>query len=162
MENLSAQFGEFCLKKKITVATAESCTAGLISGTIAATPGSSAWLECGFTVYTPKAKNKMLGVRFETIERYDITSVEVAEEMALGALDNSDANLSLAVTGLAGPSGGTEEIPVGTVCMAWAFKPLHGNVNVYCEKKHFTGNRNEIRNAVVAHMLNKVMVGDVK
>lgn len=155
MEELSKKFGEFCLDKKIKVVTAESCTAGLIGATIAMTPGSSSWLDRGFIVYTPEAKKDMLGVSFDTIRKYDITSVEVAKAMAWGALRNSRANLSLAVTGVAGPSGGTKEIPVGTVCMAWIFGWSENGTIL--EKKVFSGSRNEVREAVVRHMLEKAM-----
>lgn len=157
MEQLSQAFGQFCVKRGLRVATAESCTAGLISATIAETPGSSAWLDRGYVVYTAAAKNEMLSVKFATIDKFDITSTEVAKEMALGALRYSLANLSLAVTGLAGPSGGTDEIPVGTVCMAWAKRGNDGEIDVFTERKHFNGSRNEIREAVVEHMLTKAM-----
>ncbi len=156
MDNLSQKFGQFCVKNGFKVVTAESCTAGLISGTIADTPGSSGWLDSGFVVYTPEAKNKHLKVGFNTIEKFDITSVEVAEEMAIGALGNSYANFSLAVTGLAGSTGGTKEIPAGTICMAWGIRDNEG-IRVVKEKKHFKGERNEIRKAVVEYMLNKAM-----
>lgn len=155
---LSKDFGKFCVAKNLKAVTAESCTAGLIGATIAMTPGSSAWLDRGFIVYTPDAKIEDLGVLANTIDMYDITSVEVAEEMARGALKRSKANLSLAVTGLAGPSGGTKEIPVGTVCMAWGFKLGNGDVNVITEKVLFLETRNELRESVVKYMLEKVMV----
>lgn len=155
MEELSKKFGDFCLNKKIKVVTAESCTAGFIGATIAMTPGSSAWLDRGFIVYTPEAKHSMLGVSPQTIETYDITSVEVAKEMAWGAIRKSEANLALAVTGVAGPSGGTESIPVGTVCMAWFLN--HKKDGLILEKKVFEGSRNEIREQVVRHMLERVI-----
>lgn len=160
MEGLSKQFGEFCVEEGYKVVTAESCTAGLISATIAMTPGSSAWLDRGFVVYTAEAKNEMLGVRFSTIDGFDITSEEVAKEMAMGALQRSKANLALAVTGLAGPSGGTDEIPVGTVCMAWATQ--NPRLKIVSEKRFFDGTRNEIREAVVEYMLHKAMIIDLE
>lgn len=152
LENASSLFGTECSVRNLKVVTAESCTAGLIGATIAMTAGSSAWFERGYIVYTPEAKNQMLGVSYSTIAEYDITSVQVAREMALGALDRSNADLALAVTGLAGPSGGTEEIPVGTVCMAWGFRGAVFN-QVALQSKVFAGSRNEIRIAVVEHML---------
>jgi PncC family amidohydrolase len=157
MESLSKKLGEFCVANNVVIATAESCTAGLISATIAMTPGSSAWLDRGFTVYTADAKHEVLGVRYETIARFDITSVEVAREMARGALGISKANLCLAVTGLAGPSGGTDRIPVGTVCMAWGFRITKtGGIVTFGEKKVFVGNRNQIREAAVEYMISGV------
>lgn len=156
MEELSKKFGEFCLSKKIKVVTAESCTAGLIGATIAMTPGSSAWLDRGFIVYTPEAKQSMLGVSPETIEKFDITSIEVAKSMAWGALRKSNANLALAVTGVAGPSGGTYKIPVGTICMAWLFN-YGDDDGLILENKNFHGSRNDIREQVVKYMLEKVI-----
>lgn len=156
MENISKQFGEFCLNNKYKVVTAESCTAGLIGATIAMTPGSSGWLDRGFIVYTPESKNEMLDVDFATIDKYDITSVEVAQEMAIGAIHNSNANFSLAVTGLAGSTGGTKDIPAGTICMAWAILE-NKKIRVVSEKKFFKGERNDIREAVVEYMLEKAI-----
>ena len=155
MEQLSRKFGEFCMKNGLKVTTAESCTAGLVSATIAMTPGSSTWLDRGFVVYTPEAKNEMLGVNLSTIKEFDITSEEVAKEMVVGSLERADANLAMAVTGVAGPGGGSAKIPVGTICMAWAFRRNY--LKVYSETKVFSGTRNEIREAVVKYMLEKSM-----
>ena len=154
--NLSEQFGQFCLQNKLVVTTAESCTAGLIAATIAQTPGSSAWLDCGFVVYTPEAKNKLLGVSLQTINKHNITSTQVAQEMALGALECSSANISFAVTGVAGPSGGTTDIPVGTVCIAIAHK-FYDSTHIFSEKLFFEGDRNSVREQVVEYILNKAM-----
>lgn len=156
LEQVSADFAKFAQKNNVILTTAESCTAGLISATVAMTSGSSAWLDRAFVVYTPEAKCEMLDVNLETIEQHNITSKEVALEMASGALKKSLANVSISVTGVAGPNGGTEEIPVGTVCMAWCFfqdVKLLG----FAETKVFSGSRNEIREQVVEHTLRKLM-----
>ena len=142
---------DFCIKNGIKVVTAESCTAGLMAATIAQTPGSSAWLDSGYVVYTAEAKIRMLGVSPDTIARFDITSEAVACEMALGALERSTATLAMAVTGLAGPGGGTVSIPVGTVCMAWAFRDR----DVVTLTRVFEGDRNSIRQQVVDLMLSQ-------
>lgn len=152
LEKLSKRFGEVANKSGLVVVTAESCTAGLIAATIAMTAGSSKWLDSGYVVYTPEAKNKILGVSLETIERCNITSREVAGEMARGALKCGGANFAMAVTGVAGPGGGTEEIPVGTVCMAWATEKF-----TLTKRILFEGERNEIRELVVAYMLNEAI-----
>jgi nicotinamide-nucleotide amidase len=152
MEILSKKVGDFCLLNNIKLVTAESCTAGLIASTIAMTPGSSAWLDRGFIVYSAQAKNEMLGVSLDTIEKFNITSEQVAKDMAIGALNNSKANFAFAVTGVAGPSGGTEEIPVGTVCMAWGRKN-----DIESETVIFDGERNEIREKVVSYLLSKII-----
>lgn len=154
--NISLLIGNKLLEKNLVLITAESCTAGLISSTVSETSGASEWLEGGFIVYTAEAKNKFLDVSFNTINIFDITSEEVAYEMALGAINNSyDANVSIAVTGLCGPNGGTKEIPVGTVCIAWAIK-YHDKIHVITEKVVFTGSRNEIRNEVCQYSLEKL------
>jgi nicotinamide-nucleotide amidase len=157
IDTLSAEFGAFCKKHNLRVVTAESCTAGLISATIADTPGSSGWLDGGFSAYTAELKNQILDVSLDTIAHYDITSIQVAHEMVWGALKKTKANFALAVTGLAGPGGGTEEIPVGTVCMAWAHKVSDAKTNFVLEEKFFEGDRNQIRTQVVAYMLQQVM-----
>lgn len=154
--NISQIIGNKLLEKKLKLVTAESCTAGLISATVAETSGSSKWLEGGFVVYTPETKNQFLGVSYDTIEKYDITSEEVAYEMAYGALENTYlANVAIAVTGVAGPGGGTEAIPVGTVCIAWA--RVNGeHIQVITEKCFFEGSRNDIREKVVQYSLEKL------
>lgn len=157
MQELAKRFGEVCSQHKLKVATAESCTAGLIASTIASIASSSSWLECGFIVYTPQAKNKMLGVSFDTIEKFNITSREVASEMATGALLNSGANLSIAVTGVAGPTGGTADIPVGTVCIAIAYRDQKGLINVQSSRNYFKGDRNTVREGVVKYCLDRVI-----
>lgn len=155
LEDLSFFIGQYLKTNGLILSTAESCTAGLISSTIAQTSGSSQWLDSGFIVYSAEAKNNMLGVKFETIKTYDITSCEVSEEMAIGALKNSRGNISIAVTGVAGPNGGTESIPVGTVCMTWGFKD-NEKIQLFSEKVIFEGDRNTIRESVVIHTLTSI------
>ncbi len=156
LETLSKKTGEFLLKNKFILVTAESLTAGLISSTLAHTPGSSAWLEGGFTVYSELAKHNMLGVNFQTIEQYNITSPEVAKEMSEGALARSQlANVAVSTTGVAGPTGGSEAIPVGTVAFAWSFK-MGLEVHTFTALEHFTGNRQEVREQSAWHALSQL------
>ncbi|CDZ78540.1 Nicotinamide-nucleotide amidohydrolase PncC [Legionella massiliensis] len=108
--------------KKLKISTAESCTGGLIASLLTELPGSSSWFERGFVTYSNLAKVEMLDVDEGLINTRGAVSKEVAEAMALGALSHSAADLSLAVTGVAGPSGGSVEKPVGTVWLAWAMK----------------------------------------
>lgn len=156
LEEIANNFAICAKNNGIILTTAESCTAGLISATVAMISGSSAWLESGFVVYTPEAKARTLGVKLNTIEIFNITSCEVAKEMAQGAMSNSNANLSIAVTGVAGPNGGTKEIPVGTVAMSWILKTKNNTVTV-AHKKIFSGTRNEIREKVVIHVLQEAI-----
>jgi len=110
--------------KHFKIATAESCTGGLIAGLLTELPGSSVWFERGFVTYSNLAKHEMLGVNPELIGVHGAVSKAVAEAMVVGALTHSVANLALAVTGIAGPDGGTIEKPVGTVWFAWAMPKL--------------------------------------
>lgn len=120
---------DLCKQKKILVATAESCTGGLIAGTLTEVSGSSAMLDCGFVSYSNDAKTDMLGVPSAVIDQYGAVSGEVAAAMAEGALARANADLTIAVTGIAGPDGGTDLKPVGLVwfgCAAsWAPTFVH-------------------------------------
>ena len=109
-----------CLARKIMIVTAESCTGGLIAGALTENAGSSRVFERGFVTYSNEAKQEMLGVPAAILATHGAVSAEVAEAMALGALENSRAQLALAVTGIAGPDGGTEDKPVGLVHFAVA------------------------------------------
>jgi nicotinamide-nucleotide amidase len=131
---------------QLKLVTAESCTAGMIASTLADEPGSGSWLECAFVTYSPQAKMLLLGVNAETIERHNLTSQEVAREMAEGALKASRANVAIADTGVAGPGPGEGGIPVGTICFAWSFEH-QGAVRTFAETRKFDGDRNEIRKA---------------
>ncbi|HEX8012761.1 MAG TPA: CinA family protein [Casimicrobiaceae bacterium] len=117
---LAQAVGRAALARHVRIATAESCTGGLIAGAITAVAGSSDWFECGFVTYSNDAKMRDLGVPATTLERCGAVSEETALAMARGALRASGADWALAVTGIAGPSGATPGKPVGTVCFAWA------------------------------------------
>jgi nicotinamide-nucleotide amidase len=106
---------DICKRKKLLVATAESCTAGLVAGTLTEVPGVSSMLDRGFITYSNDSKREMLGVKAETLDKHGAVSRETAMEMAQGALARSDVDLAVSVTGIAGPDGGSEEKPVGLV-----------------------------------------------
>lgn len=147
---LSETLGRVCLPRGLTVATAESCTGGWAAQVITHTAGSSAWFERGFVTYANAAKLEMLGVRPETLERQGAVSLETAAEMAAGALQYSNALISLAITGIAGPTGGSPDKPVGTVCFAWC---VRGETAPPCERRVFAGDREAIRRQAVIHAL---------
>ena len=109
-----------CIARKLTIATAESCTAGLVTAALTEIPGSSAVVCCGFCTYSDEAKQNMLGVPAATLARHGAVSRETAEAMAAGALAHSSADLAVAITGIAGPGGGSAEKPVGLVQFAAA------------------------------------------
>lgn len=141
-------------ENKLRLVTAESCTAGLIASLLAEAPGSGSWLDCAFVTYSRQAKVHLLGVRDDTIDRYNLTSEEVAREMAEGALRLSQANVALADTGLAGP-GGQDDIPQGTVCFAWAFE-RDGQVQTFSETRRFDGDRNQVRQCSAEYAINRI------
>ncbi len=119
---LAVRLGRALQDRHWTMATAESCTGGLIAGAITDVAGSSAWFDRGFVTYSNAAKVEMLGVRPETLAALGAVSEATAREMAAGALARSGADIAVAVTGVAGPAGGTPEKPVGLVCFAWAIR----------------------------------------
>jgi nicotinamide-nucleotide amidase len=130
------------------MATAESCTGGLIAGACTDLSGSSDWFERGFVTYSNAAKCEMLGVPAALIEAHGAVSEPVARAMATGAVVNAHAHWSVAVTGIAGPTGGSAEKPVGTVWLGWATP-----TGVFTERQHFAGDRSTVRQATVAHAL---------
>lgn len=140
---------------QMKLATAESCTAGLIASTIAEIPGYGNLLECAFVTYSPEAKTICLGVKPETIDAYGLTSEEVARQMAEGALRASRANLAVSATGLAGPSNGGSDLPVGTVCLAWSFEE-QGKVSTFSETRKFDGDRNQIRQSSADYAISRI------
>lgn len=117
---LSARLGEALLARGWRLATAESCTGGAVAAAITDIAGSSQWFDRGFVTYSNRAKQEMLGVRAETLQRYGAVSEATVREMVSGAIARSGVETALAISGIAGPGGGTPEKPVGTVCFAWA------------------------------------------
>ena len=146
---LATALGQALLGSGLSVATAESCTGGLIAGAITDVAGSSGWFDRGFVTYSNDAKIGMLGVRAETLAAHGAVSEATAAEMAAGALAHSRADLAVAVTGIAGPDGGTPGKPVGTVCFAWARK---GGA-VATATRRFPGDRAAVRAATVGAAL---------
>jgi nicotinamide-nucleotide amidase len=132
-----------CLARGLTIACAESCTGGLVTAALTEIPGSSEALWGGVVAYSNGCKAKLLGVESEAIAEHGAVSREVAREMAAGALKASDADVSLAITGIAGPGGGTAEKPVGLVWFAW--RTADGRSTEACER--FEGTRAEVRAA---------------
>lgn len=142
---LAKQLGAILKQKHFFLATAESCTGGQIAQSITAIPGSSNWFDRGFVTYSNAAKQEMLGISENLILSHGAVSEEVALAMAKGALQNSSADVSIAVTGIAGPDGGSEEKPVGTVWLAWGSKQ-----SSIAKCFYFTGDRLSIREQAVS------------
>ncbi len=150
---LSARVGEALLARGWQLATAESCTGGAIAAAITDIAGSSHWFDRGFVTYSNQAKQDMLGVRAATLETAGAVSEATVVEMASGALARSQAQLTLAVSGIAGPGGGSVEKPVGTVCLAWAVEGEPPLVRT----EHFAGDRAAVRAQTVEHALQGVL-----
>ena len=138
------------------LATAESCTGGWIAKSITDVAGSSAVFGYGIVSYSNGAKESLLGVRSETLEEHGAVSEPVVEEMANGVLHLSGADIAVAVSGIAGPDGGTEDKPVGTVWYAWAVRDgADALIDASCQ--HFSGDRELVRELTVAHALQGVL-----
>jgi len=146
---LASRLGELLVQRHWTVTTAESCTGGLIAGAITDVAGSSGWFERGFVTYSNEAKIEMLGVSAKTLAAHGAVSEATAREMVTGALRNGDATLAVAVTGIAGPAGGTPTKPVGLVWLAWGRRD--GPIDARAE--HFAGDRAAVRAATVRRAL---------
>jgi nicotinamide-nucleotide amidase len=138
--------------QNLKIATAESCTGGLLAAYLTEKSGSSAWFERGFVTYSNEAKIEMLGVKQSTLEHYGAVSEQTAKEMAEGALNNSRADLSIAITGIAGPDGGSADKPVGMVCFGFAGK----NIESLTQTKYFEGDRKAIREQAAQFALEKL------
>jgi len=146
---LAERAGRLLGRHKILLATAESCTGGWIAEAITAVAGSSAWFERGFVSYSNLAKQEMLGVPIHTLNQHGAVSEEVVLEMARGAIQRSKAHISVAVTGIAGPDGGSAAKPVGTVWIGWGQKLGHAEAECFL----FHGDRQAVREQTVIHAL---------
>lgn len=153
LETLAAQVGALLLANGQKLATAESCTGGWVGQCLTAVAGSSDWFERGFVTYSNAAKHEMLGVENETLLAHGAVSEASAAAMAAGALRHSHADWALAITGIAGPGGGSLDKPVGTVCFAWV--GAEGRLDT--ETCHFKGAREAVRAQSVAHALNGLL-----
>ncbi len=137
----SARVGEALKARKLMMSAAESCTGGWIGQAVTMVPGSSTWFDRGFVTYTNAAKQEMLGVSADTLKSFGAVSAETVREMVAGALARSRARIAVAVSGIAGPDGGSSAKPVGTVLLAWGEK---GGA-ITAQSMHFQGDRDAVR-----------------
>ena len=142
---------ELLISKNMSIAVAESCTGGLLSSSLTSIPGASSYFNCGFITYSNESKIKMLNVDSQTIELFGAVSERVAFEMAVGAGQHSQSDLAVSVTGIAGPSGGTAEKPVGMVCFGFY---VEGEVSTTTQ--FFSGVRSEIVSESIAFALTEL------
>jgi nicotinamide-nucleotide amidase len=141
--------GQRCRDARLSLVAAESCTGGWIAKTVTDIAGSSEWFDCGMVAYSYEAKQAMLGVRPETLEHHGAVSRETVIEMVSGALVHSGASIAVAVTGIAGPSGGSADKPVGTVWIGWKRRGGYASARTF----HFDGDREAIRRQTVGAAL---------
>jgi nicotinamide-nucleotide amidase len=146
---LAAELGLALKARGWMLVLAESCTGGGVAEAITSVPGSSTWFERGFVTYGNVAKIEMLDVRAETLQEFGAVSEQAVREMAQGALAHSHAQLGIAISGIAGPDGGTPDKPVGTVCFAWA----NTTGELHSTTCHFLGNRAAVRRQAVEHAI---------
>ncbi len=152
MTNNVKKVSVFLKNKNLKLVTAESCTGGWVAKILTDLPGSSDYFDRGFVTYSNQAKQDMLGVSKETLDAYGAVSEQVVAEMVSGALKNSSSDVAIAISGIAGPSGGTKEKPVGTVCFAWQLKDHKAETQTI----RFEGNRDSIREKSVEFILNGI------
>ncbi|KGM06878.1 C-terminal domain of CinA type S [Methylophaga thiooxydans] len=153
LHQLVEEIAQLLVKQQKQLVTAESCTGGWVAKCCTDLAGSSAWFERGFVTYSNEAKIDELGVAPATLDKNGAVSLSVVEEMALGALAHSNADMSVAITGIAGPEGGTTEKPVGTVWIGWAMQ----NAGVHSICFQFAGDRNTIRKQAVFEALTGIV-----
>lgn len=159
--SLAEAVGQALNSKGIFMATAESCTGGWVAKCMTDVPGSSAWFDCGFTVYNREAKQQMLGVPTAVIDAHGEVSEATVEAMAEGAIAQSRAAVTVAVSGIAGPGGGSEEKPVGTVYFAWCIADrvagvMRNSKTTSC-REVFDGDREAVRRQAVERALQGVL-----
>ena len=146
LTRLATRVGEACVRRGVDIATAESCTGGGVAEAITRIAGSSAWFDRGFVTYSNEAKEALLGVSHETLLAHGAVSEEAVREMAAGALKNSRARVSVAVTGIAGPGGAVPGKPVGLVWLAWGLR----DGDIQARQFRFEGPRHEVRRQSVS------------
>ena len=149
LDALAHRTGERLRASRDMLVTAESCTGGWIAKTVTGIAGSSDWFDCGMVAYSYEAKQALLGVRPQTLETHGAVSRETVIEMVSGALVSSGASVAVAVTGIAGPGGGTEDKPVGAVWVAWKRRGGYPRAELF----HFDGDRDAVRRQTVAAAL---------
>lgn len=150
---LASALGEELHKREWHCTTAESCTGGAIAAAITAVPGASNWFEGSVVSYANRIKRDLLLVQEEDLEAFGAVSEQVARQMASGVLGVMDANIAVAVSGIAGPEGGSEEKPVGTVWIAWAHSEGQEPIDIDARLYHFSGDRAQVQAQTVAEAL---------
>ena len=155
--NLVQSIAQLLLANNWKLALAESCTGGLVCAKLTELSGSSAWFERGYITYSNQAKVACLGVPAELIESQGAVSEAVAKAMAIGAQRSAGTNVGVSITGIAGPTGGSAEKPVGTVCFGWSINKQVGENLTICQTKLFLGDRTAIREQAAEYALTELL-----
>ena len=153
LAQLSFEIGEFLRNRSLRLCTVESCTGGWIGELVTATAGSSNWYDRGFVTYSNDAKIECLGVDPALLREHGAVSEQTVRAMIAGALERSNADLAVAVSGIAGPAGGSDDKPVGSVCFAWGKR----DQPIIAGSQHFDGDRESVRRQSVMHALRTLM-----
>ncbi|PJK08126.1 damage-inducible protein CinA [Lysobacteraceae bacterium NML120232] len=153
LEQLARQTGDALRRQHLMLVTAESCTGGWIAKAATGISGSSEWFDCGMVAYSYEAKQALLGVRPETLEKHGAVSHECVAEMVAGALVHSGGSIAVAVTGIAGPGGGAPDKPVGTVWIGWKRRGDYARTELF----QFSGDRDAVRRQTVAQALQGIL-----
>ncbi len=154
LEYFATELGARLKQQGWYLVTAESCTGGWVAQAVTSIAGSSAWFDRGFVVYSNAAKQEILGVKPETLTQHGAVSEQTVLEMVKGAITHSQAQVGVAISGIAGPSGGTYDKPVGTIWTAYAFPN-----NTYAVRSYFSGDRTRIREQTVIAALQRLLQG---
>jgi nicotinamide-nucleotide amidase len=155
--SLIQSIAQILLAKNWRLALAESCTGGLVCAKLTELSGSSTWFERGYITYSNLAKTECLGVPAELIERFGAVSEPVAKAMALGVLTQAGVQVGVSITGIAGPTGGSIEKPVGTVCFGWVISTTSSEQLTVCQTKLFAGDRSAVREQAAQHALTELL-----
>jgi nicotinamide-nucleotide amidase len=155
--DIAKDVAQLLIDKGWTLALAESCTGGLVCASLTDLAGSSDWFERGYITYSNQAKAECLDVPAEMIDSFGAVSEQVAKAMAEGAKKNAGVNVAIAITGIAGPSGGSEEKPVGTVCFGWAMQKTEAENWTVCKTMHFRGDRQAVREQARDYALSELI-----
>ena len=155
--SLAEEVGRWFTRRKLKLVTVESCTGGGIAQAITSIPGSSGWFDRGLVTYTNQSKHDLAGVPMEMIESHGAVSQEVAEAMAIGGVINSQADIAVSVTGIAGPDGGSPEKPVGTVWFAWSRRATPYPEVIDSQCRLFGGDREQVRRQSIVYALQTIL-----
>ena len=158
LSNEAQELSELLIAKGLTISVAESCTGGSLSHAITSIPGASSYFDCGYITYSNQSKVDMLGIDIQAIKTYGAVSEEVALEMVIGVATKSHSDIAVSITGVAGPTGGTPEKPVGMVCFGFSYGFLRPGGKTFTVKVRFSGDRASIVSQSVSYALKQLFL----